>query len=111
MLGYEGDQYDAFLTRIRARYTSTAVDQDLQLYFGGSRNTVQTRYIEYNEALAEHFPVCFIGMVEGGGTCQEEPVPTGAACSSSIPQPRRFPALPILFGAIALLGVRRRRYG
>jgi uncharacterized protein (TIGR03382 family) len=70
--GFDGDQWEAYFTRIRMRYTEQAANQDITLYVSGLREDEQIRYIVHNEELEDRFPVCGIGMVDDPGTCDDE---------------------------------------
>jgi MYXO-CTERM domain-containing protein len=118
-VGYTGSPYEAFFTRLHMRYGPGDADQDLVLYPSNDASSSQLRYIVYDQALEADFPVCGVGWVEGGGTCDDEGGPaedtdggalTGGApacgCASS--------GAPGAFGALAaamLLARRRARKG
>ena len=70
--GFDGDQWEAYFTRIRMRYTEQAANQDVTLYASGLREDEQIRYIVHNPELEDRFPVCGIGMVDDPGTCDDE---------------------------------------
>jgi len=80
--GFDGTSPDAYLSRIHMRYGPSDITQDLLLYASGESSSTQVRYIQYVEELEEFLPVCGIGMVEDGGTCEPnehtgEPEDTG----------------------------------
>ncbi len=71
-LGYQQDYHYGmyyWFTRIRMRYSPDSAVQDLVLYETNMQPATQMRFIQYDQALEEHFPVCNVGMIEGGGTC------------------------------------------
>lgn len=81
-LGADWNDDGVYFTRLRARYGPDQVPQDLALYAGGLVETDQVRYIVYDEALENSFPVCGTGWVEDGGECagvDDEPGDGGAA--------------------------------
>ena len=118
-LGYDGDLYSAWFTRLHMRYGADDVDQDLVLYESGLTGTEQIRYIDYDVQLEDRFPVCGVGMVEDPGSCgdsggggvdgsgedddddDDDKGCTTAAASTSL--------LSLLPGLAVLVGTRRRR--
>lgn len=71
-VGYQPDPHYGmyyWFTRLRLRYAPGDVGQDLVLYETRMHETRQMRFIQYDERLEEHFPVCDVGFVENGGTC------------------------------------------
>jgi hypothetical protein len=76
-LGFEGDVWSSFITRIRMRYTPDGASQDLMLYASGLNTSDQIRFIEYDEQMEDMFPVCGIGMVTDPGTCDDGSTGTG----------------------------------
>lgn len=96
-LGYDGAS--AHLTRLRMRYDPTTITQDLTLYPTGRTGvTDQVRFVRYDAALEEWFPVCDEGWAEDPGTCPVE----GGGCDT--------PTVPVSIAGTALaLGLLRRR--
>lgn len=76
-LGWTGDPYDFFFTRLRMRYTPDQAGEDLVLYHSRDTSTQQIRYIQYMEELEDRFPVCGLGMVEDPGSCFGDGVEPG----------------------------------
>jgi hypothetical protein len=70
-LGFDGEIWDSFITRIRMRYTPQGADQDLMLYTSGMTTSDQIRFIEYNEDMEDRYPICGLGMVDEPGTCPD----------------------------------------
>ncbi|MFN7143974.1 MAG: DUF2330 domain-containing protein, partial [Myxococcota bacterium] len=73
-LGYQDDDHYGqyyWFTRLRMRYTPETAHQDLVFYETRRHTQTQMRFIQYDEALEEHFPVCNIGWIEDGGTCDD----------------------------------------
>lgn len=71
-VGYQPDDHYGmyyWFTRLRLRYAPGDVGQDLVLYETRMHDTSQMRFIQYDERLEEHFPVCDVGWIENGGTC------------------------------------------
>ena len=89
--GFEGTSSEAYLSRIHMRYGPSDITQDLALYASGETTSVQVRYIQYVEELEEFLPVCGIGMVEDGGSC-EPAEDTGPAEDTSTPQHTDHPS-------------------
>jgi hypothetical protein len=74
-LGYQPDYHYGmyyWFTRLRMRYTPESATQDLVLYESRRHDTQQMRFIDYDARLEEHFPVCNVGWVTDGGTCDED---------------------------------------
>lgn len=70
-IGFSGTSTEAFFTRLHMRYGPGDADQDLALYLSNDPTFGQIRYIQYDERLEEHFPVCGEGWIEDGGTCDD----------------------------------------
>ncbi|HJN75768.1 MAG TPA: DUF2330 domain-containing protein [Myxococcota bacterium] len=70
-LGWEGEAWDAYFSRIHMRYGPEAVDQDLVFYASGLYSTTQIRYIEYDRQLEDRFPNCGLGWATDPGTCED----------------------------------------
>lgn len=62
-LGFPDGSQSAYFTRIHMRYTPAQVDQDLSFYFTGSTDTIQQRYVQWNESLIDRFEVCGEGWL------------------------------------------------
>ncbi len=92
-LGYDGDAWNVYVTRLHMRYAADEVDQDLSLYTSGTETNEQIRYVTYKPELERYFPPC--GQEDAAGCVADR----GAAM---LP----FGALSLL--AYALLGRRRR---
>ncbi len=71
-LGFDGLSTEAYFSRIHMRYAPEKVDQELSLYVSGDYSNTQVRYIQYLEELEEIFPICGVGMVEDGGSCDTD---------------------------------------
>ena len=71
-LGFDGLSTEAYFSRIHMRYAPEKVDQELSLYVSGDTTNTQVRYIQYTEELEEIFPVCGVGLVEDGGSCDTD---------------------------------------
>ena len=119
-LGWQGEAFDAYFSRIHMRYPPEAVDQDLVFYASGLTSFTQVRYIEYDRELEDRFPNCVAGWATDPGTCGddwdsgiEDP---GSSSNGDDPvleeEPRNGCATPVapVFGLalVALLGLRRR---
>ncbi|MDP2304445.1 MAG: DUF2330 domain-containing protein [Pseudomonadota bacterium] len=116
-VGFTGTSTDAFFTRLHMRYGAGAADQDLVLYPSNDPTPSQIRYIQYAQELEADFPVCGVGWIEGGGTCEDE-IPDGidlpdglgedlgVACGCSAPALPGAP-LGVLVGVL-FLALRRR---
>ncbi|MCB9741150.1 MAG: DUF2330 domain-containing protein [Alphaproteobacteria bacterium] len=120
-LGWQGDASEAYLTRLHMRYSPDQVDQDLVFYGSGLRDTSQVRYILYEPALEDRFPLCISGWADDPGSCEDvngdpgqdpEGQDTGGAEGPS-PEAKRSCGLPVAAnGWLALLAlglIRRRR--
>ncbi|MDP2317387.1 MAG: DUF2330 domain-containing protein [Pseudomonadota bacterium] len=68
-VGFVGTSTDAFFTRLHLRYGAGAADQDLVLYPSNDPTASQVRYIQYAEELEADFPICGVGFVTDGGSC------------------------------------------
>ncbi len=98
-IGYSGTA--PHLTRLRLRYDSSTVTEDVALYPTGRVGvTDQVRFVRYDEALEDWFPVCDEGWADDPGTC---PDVVGAGCTT--------PVVPAsgLVTLLALAMLRRRR--
>jgi len=71
-LGWQGEAWDAYFSRIHMRYPPEAVDQDLVFYGSGLYDFTQIRYIEYVQDLEDRFPNCGSGWATDPGTCEGE---------------------------------------
>ena len=113
-LGWQGEAFDAYFSRIHMRYPPEAVDQDLVFYESGITSFTQVRYIEYDSQLEDRFPNCGLGWAEDPGSCSDEGLdpgdddeePSSLEGPDSEGEPRNgcgVPVAPAL--GLALLGV------
>jgi uncharacterized protein (TIGR03382 family) len=118
-VGFTGTSAEAFVTRLHMRYGAGAADQDLVLYTSNDTTASQIRYIQHATELEGDFPVCGVGWIEGGGTCDDEDpdgvdiiegegdnVGTGEGCGCSAPV---LPGAPLGVLVAALFLTRRRK--
>ncbi len=68
-LGFDGSAWDAFFTRLHLRYEAAQATQDVVIYTSGDDTRVQARYILYDPALEDRFPICGTGWAEETGSC------------------------------------------
>jgi hypothetical protein len=107
-IGFEDSAYGAHFTRLHVRYSPEAATQDLVFYTSGGYGVQsQVRYITYDHALEEFFPVCDLGWSEEPGTC-EDAVDSAASkgCSVSVVP---FYGIVLAGGALALWRRRQHR--
>jgi hypothetical protein len=68
-LGWDGDTWEAYFSRIHMRYPAGEVDQDLVFYGSNLSDFTQLRYIEYEPELEDRFANCLTGWAEDPGSC------------------------------------------
>lgn len=74
-VGYQPDYHMGmyyWFTRIRMRYSPDTAHQDLVLYETRTHEQTQMRFIQYERELEQYFPICNVGTVENGGTCDDD---------------------------------------
>ncbi len=76
-LGHRSGIYDLFFTRLHMRYTPEQATKDLTLYETGIVSSRQVRYISYDWALEDRWPICVEGTPEEPGSCDAEPPGSG----------------------------------
>jgi len=111
-VGWLRGSTEAYVSRLRVRYTPEQAADDLVFYHSKITDQTQTRFIEYNQQLEVEFPICGDGWVtEDPGNCDED---EPSAKRESAPPNRHLGALPGVFGFITLVGavsLTRRRLG
>jgi uncharacterized protein (TIGR03382 family) len=70
-LGYPGDVFESFFTRLHLRYAPTDISQDVVVALSNITNSEQIRYIEYLPELEDRFPICGLGFAEDPGSCDD----------------------------------------
>jgi len=70
-LGYSGDVFESFFTRLHLRYAPQDVTQDVVIALTNITDSEQIRYIQYLPELEDRFPVCGLGFVEDPGSCDD----------------------------------------
>lgn len=75
-LGFDGTAWDAFFTRLHLRYEPTQAKQDVVLYTSGDETRTQIRYILYDPALEDRYPLCQTGWADDPGSCDADPTDT-----------------------------------
>jgi hypothetical protein len=113
-LGFDGSSWDAFFTRLHLRYESSQINQDLVLYNTNDQTRTQIRYILYDPALEDLYPICGSGWADDPGSCFPETSTVDTDPSQDEPDKGRFgcsvaypPAMMAV--AIALCGLLGRR--
>ena len=74
-LGWEGETWDAYFSRIHMRYAPQDVDQDLVFYGSGIESFTQLRYIEHAPELEDRYPNCVTGWSDDPGSCDDDDTP------------------------------------
>lgn len=116
-VGWGAGASQAFVTRLRARYSPEQASEDLVFYHSNITSQLQTRFMTYDKDLEETFPICGTGWVtEDPGSCYDEDGNlkgrTDGGTEQDRREPRRQALLPTGLGIVAFLGVlglRRRR--
>ncbi len=107
-LGYDGDPYSTFLTRLHMRYAPDEVGEDLVFYQSGITTNTQIKYIDYDACLVGRYPLCSgfepDGADSGAGPGAEDPKEDSGCSGCGAPGPAGLLLVPW-----ALLGVWRRR--
>ena len=62
-LGYADGSASAYFTRIHMQYRPDQVDEDLILYQTGLTESIQQRYVSWNEDLVDRFEICGEGWL------------------------------------------------
>lgn len=65
------DPDDAWLTRLRVRYSPEQATQDLVLYSTGMNETDQIKYITWKHELESDFETCGVGIPDDPGSCDQ----------------------------------------
>ncbi len=68
-LGYDGSAWDAFFTRLHLRYEADQATQDVVIYASKDETRLQARFILYDPALEDRFPLCGSGWADDPGSC------------------------------------------
>ena len=71
-LGWEGETWEAYFSRIHMRYPPGEVDQDLVFYASNLQDFTQLRYIEYDAQLEDRYANCLTGWADDPGSCDED---------------------------------------
>jgi hypothetical protein len=103
-LGFEGAVADAFVTRLRARYSAQGLTDDLVLYHSGGTDFFQALYVEYLPEMEEFFALCGEDDAENPTTCED----TETAARRLPPGPTQYGGVGL--GALMLLGGFTRRW-
>lgn len=67
--GWDTDVSNAFVTRVKLRYTPDQLDQDPVLATNGTVNSSQLEFVAYEPSLESDFPVCGEGWIDNPSTC------------------------------------------
>lgn len=71
-VGYEGSLDDVAVTRLHMRYDADVIDQDVLFVRDGELWPQQVRFIRYDHALEDTFPICDVGWLPEPGSCWDE---------------------------------------
>jgi hypothetical protein len=76
-LGYQGNVYDSYTTRLHLRYDPAQVTQELTFSTHHDSSTTQQRFIQADAAQYANYPVCVRGWKQDPTDCDGNPVAPG----------------------------------